>query len=120
MGILVEITRYFDDGEKRKSKKERKSVKVGQLLNILETNIDSISVPAKCKNCGTSNILIAEDIEKNAEVHEAKGFANCKKCNKDMEVSIGLVEGPEGTITFENDFIEEVENCFYEKDVELE
>lgn len=130
MGILVEITRYFDDGEERKSEKERESIKAGQLLNIIEANIDSISVPAKCKNCGTSNILIAEDIEMNVEVHEraqgkecyhhAKGFANCKTCDKDMEVSIDLVEYPEGIITFEDDFIEEVENCSYEKDVEID
>lgn len=119
MGVLVVITRYFDADEKRKSEKVREFVKAGQLLNISEANIDSVSVPAKCKNCDTLNTLIAKDIEKNAEVHEAKGFENCKKCNKDMEVYIGLVESPEGTITFEDVFIEEVKNCFYEKDVEL-
>lgn len=129
MGIKVELTRFFDDIEERKSEKEKISVRAGQLLNIMEANIDCISVPVKCNNCSTSNIIIAEDIEMNVEVHEraqgkeayhhAKGFANCKNCNKDMEVSIDLVEYPEGTITFEDDFIEEVENYSYEKDVEF-
>lgn len=129
MGILVELTRSFDNMQERKSEKEKIPVKVGQLLNIVEANIDCISVPVKCKSCGASNILIAEDFQQTASdtergmgretYHYGKANGSCERCKKDMIADINLCEYPEGTITFEDDFIKGEENCTYEKDVEL-
>ena len=129
MSVIVETTHYYDDGEERKSQKRKVFIKAGQEFNIMDATINCISIPVKCNNCGTSNMLIAEDVDMNVEVHEramgkesyhhTKGFANCKKCDKDMEASVDLVEYPEGSITFEDDFIKEVENCTYEKDADL-
>lgn len=130
MGILVELTRFFDDMEERKSEKEKIPVKAGQELNIMEANIDSISVPAKCSNCKTLNVLIAEDFQQTVSdtergmghetYHYGKAYGSCEKCKKDMVADINLCEYPEGSIAFEDDFIKGEENCTYEKGVKLE
>lgn len=129
MGILVERTCSFDDMEERKSGKEKIPIKAGQLFNIVEANIDCISVPVKCESCGASNILIAEDFQQTTSdiekgmghetYHYGKAYGSCEECKKDMIADINLCEYPEGTITFEDDFIKGEENCTYEKAVEL-
>lgn len=130
MGVIVETTHYYDVvGEERKSRKGKVYIKAGQKFNIMDATINCISIPVKCKNCGTQHILIAEDIYMNVEgrqrvmgkgfYHHAKGFANCKNCDKNMGTSIDLIENPKGSITFEDDLITEVENCTYEKDADL-
>lgn len=129
MSVIIEMVYSYDDGEEHKSKTGEVLIKAGQEFNIMDATINYITIPVKCNNCGALNMLIAKDVDIDVEVHEkamgkeayhhAKGFANCKKCDKDMEASVDLVEYPEGAITFEDSFIEEVENCTYEKDVDL-
>ncbi len=101
----------------------------GQEINIMETNIDCISVPVKCNSCQKSHILIAEDIETQVsdtergmgteKYHYATAYGTCEKCNKDLEASISICEYPERPITFEDDFISEKIDCKYDNQKEI-
>lgn len=99
------------------------NLKEGGQVSCVDSEIVSADIPVKCKGCNAKNILIAEDFEvveshereMGAEsCHSSHADGECVECNKHMELKIDLWEYPVGVLSFEKDFIQEIENCKYE------
>ena len=117
MAITIVLKRLSEGGILSKI-----DLREGRQISCLDSEIVSADIPVRCGSCDAKNILKAESFEvveshereMGAEsCHSSHADGECVKCKKQIELKIDLWEYPVGSLSFEKDFIQEIENCKY-------
>lgn len=101
------------------------TLKLGNEIGIIDTEIERVYLPVTCANCGCPNLLIAEDFVV-VETDEDRGMGRenmysptfagqCADCGTGMEAEVGFREYPKGILSILQ--VNNTENCKIAKDI---